>query len=364
MKIFTLLVILLFGSSVHAQLVNFDLWKLRKEWGFWQFERANTARFSFYMGRVQKRSILLMNLARQDGEKFTNLVSKPYFEKHPEWEEYYTEFESDNLPMLLPSFRLWLSAFVHAIPSGLFGYVGHQGFNARMNMFANVSSPTGENCSYGHFTAFNIVHQLISSPPHLANILNDEYSRVAVAKFIHVKDNWNSVTTFSGPKFYDLTFRNHNQIKHFQANFSFLTDFQNPIIDLSFGMRHFNEVSAARWAIGSEMIINRNENVFVPKIHWTNEFYYFGIGGNLLYTNKLDNNLILRPEVSMRFPYSIKRKRKRVSYEFLDLEQSNSCLGLSYGLNIGIINKSVAPFGRHVLSMTYSKNFGFIKQNK
>jgi hypothetical protein len=367
MKIFTLLVILLFGSSVHAQLVNVDLWKLRKEWGFWQFERANTARFSFYMGRVQKRSILLMNLARQDGEKFTNLVSKPYFEKHPKWDEYYTEFESDNLPMLLPSFRLWLSAFVHAIPSGLFGYVGHQGFNARMNIFANVSSPAGENCSYGHFTAFNIVHQLISSPPHQANILNDEYSRVAVAKFIHVKESWNSVTTFGGPKFFDITFRNHNQLKHFQVNASLLTSFKYPILDLSIGMRHFNEVSAGRWSLGAEMILAKENVKYVPKVHWASEFYYTAIGANLLFTkdSNMKNNVIFRPEISFRFPYSIIRKRGRVKYEFLDLEKSNSSIGISYGYNIGLLNRTLSQYKPHMVSLTFTRNFGFFEnQNR
>ena len=364
MKQFLILLFVFFISKIGwGQLINADLWKLRKEWGFWQFERANTARFSFYMGRVQKRSILLMNLARQDGEKFTNLVSKPYFEKHPKWEEYYTEFESDNLPMLLPSFRLWLSAFVHTIPSGLFGYVGHQGFNIRMNIFANLSSPLGENCSYGHFTAMNVVHQLISSPPHQANILNDEFSRVAVAKFIHVKEGWNSVTTFSGPKFFDITFRNHNELKHFQINGSLLTDFRNPIIDLTLGMRHFNEVSAGRWSLGTEIILAKENVQYVPKIHWASEYYYAVIGSNLLFSKNLNqsNNVILRPEISFRFPYSVKRKKGRVRYEFLNLERSNTSVGISYGYNVGLINRSIYPYMPHVISFTFTKNFGFFE---
>ncbi len=352
-----------YQSTVRAQLINADLWKLRKEWGFWQFERANTARFSVYMGRVDKRAILLMNLARQDGAKFTSLVMKPYFDKHPRWDEYYTTLSRKDAPMLMPSFRLWLSALIHTIPSGLIGYEGHQAMGLRMALFGNLSAPSGENCSYGHYRAMLVVSQLLNSSGHRRNILNDEYSRVAVAHFIHVRNGWNSVTTFGGPKFFDLTFRNHNQLKHVQVNASLATNFNRAVLDLGVGLRHFNEVSAARWSLGSEVVFNQGALNFVPKLHAASEFYYVALGANLLVAQQPTGapNLIVRPEVSFRFPYSVIRKGRGKYYEYMDIERSTSSIGISYGYNIGVLDRSIGPYQPHMLSFTYSKNFGFWK---
>jgi len=346
-----------------AQLINADLWKLRKEWGFWQFERANTARFSFYMGRVDKRAILLMNLARQDGSKFSSLVMKPYFDKHPRWDEYYTTLSRKDAPMLMPSFRLWLSALIHTIPSGLIGYEGHQAMDFRMALFGNLSSPSGENCSYGHYRAMLVVSQLLNSSGHRRNILNDEYSRVAVAHFIHIRHGWNSVTTFRGPKFFDMTFRNHNQLKHVQVNTSLATNFNRAVFDVGLGLRHFNEVSAARWSLGTEMIFNQGSFNLVPKLHAASEFYYVALGANLLVARQSSTslNLIIRPEISFRFPYSVIRKGRSKYYEYMDIKDSKSSIGISYGYNIGVLDRSIGPYQPHVLAFTYSKNFGFWK---
>lgn len=124
----------------HAQLVNPDLWSKRRDWGFWDFERANTARLSFYMGRSQKRAILLMNLARKDGEKFTNQFIKPYIQNHHDVKSYNVHISSKNACMRRPSITLWLSALSHSIPSGVFGYAGHQAMNLRMTLFGNFFS--------------------------------------------------------------------------------------------------------------------------------------------------------------------------------------------------------------------------------
>ena len=67
-----------------SSFFSFDLWKLKKEWGIIDFEKANTARFSPYMLWSQKRIILYFNLARQDGEKFSRLIIDPFLEKNPE----------------------------------------------------------------------------------------------------------------------------------------------------------------------------------------------------------------------------------------------------------------------------------------
>lgn len=361
-----LVLLVLVSFEYKAQLINVDLWKLRKEWGFWQFERANTARFAFYMGWVDKRAILLMNLARQDGPKFNDLVMGPYFEKHPRFDSYYTSLSRKDAPMLLPSFRLWLSGVVHTIPSGLFGYEGHQAMDFRMALFGNLSSPPGENCGYGHYRAMLVVSQLLSSSGHRANILSDDYSRVAVTHFIHTRYGWNSVTTFGGPKFFDLVVRNHNELKHLQINASLATNFNRAVLDLGVGLRHFNKVSAARWSLGSEVVFNQGALNFVPKLHAASEFYYVALGANLLAAKQPTNtiNLIFRPECSIRFPYSVIRKRRSKQYEFMDIKHSKSSIGISYGYNIGILDRAIAPYQPHMLTFTYSKNFGFWKNKK
>ena len=200
-NIVVLIFFLLAVNSLQAQFFSFDLWKLKKEWGIIDFEKANTARFSVYMGWSQKRTILYMNLARQDGRKFLDLVANPYFEKHTELKrDLYPSSQlsrAKNLYMLYPSFRLWLSAFPHAVVSGLVGMEGHQAFDLRMNLFLNLST-TGENCSYGYFRGLNVALQLMNSPPHCANILDEEFSRTSVSKMPHIRYGWNAVNTFSG----------------------------------------------------------------------------------------------------------------------------------------------------------------------
>ena len=79
----------------------------------------------------------------------------------------------------------------------------------------------------------------------------------------------------------------------------------------------------------------------------------------------MKKNIIFRPEISFRFPYSIIRKRGRVKYEFLDLENSNSSIGISYGYNIGLLNRTLSQYKPHMVSVTFTRNFGFFEnQNR
>lgn len=342
-----------------AQIVNYDIRKLRKEWGYWDFFKANTARFSMYMGRTQKRTMLFMNLARQDGNKFTELVVKPYIEKYPQKNDLYVQLGNQEFDMLYPSFRLWLAAVPHAFISGITGSTGHQGIDARMLLTLNLNS-TGENCSYGHFTGLDVTLQLLNSSGHRANILNIDYSRAAVSKFPHIVYGWNSVTCFSGPKFCDMTIRGHNDIKHMQLTLGIMTDFNYPVIDLNIGMRYNKNVSSARWALGTEIIINKDKSVFGPKVSFVNEFYYFGFGGSLISFLQTDNtHLILRPEISFRFPYSIKRSIAYTVYEYLDLEESKASIGISYSYNLNLNRGQESVLNEHLISVTYSRNFLF-----
>lgn len=201
LKIGLILFFVLVNGSLQlvcAQITRKDFRELKCKWGKEKFRRANTARFSFYMGRNQKRTILYMNLARQNGPKFIDLVSKPYIKKHPEHKEFLIKLKNKKIKRLRPSFRLWLAALPHAVISGIVGSCGHQGFDARMLMTLNFRT-RGENCSYGYSKGIDITLQLLNSPPHKANILDKSYTRAAVSKFLHVKYGWNSVTDFSGP---------------------------------------------------------------------------------------------------------------------------------------------------------------------
>jgi len=122
-------------------------------------------------------------------------------------------------------------------------------------------------------------------------------------------------------------------------------------------------VSAARWSLGSEVVFNQGALNFVPKLHAASEFYYVALGANLLVAHQPTSakNLILRPEFSFRFPYSVIRKRRSKQYEFMDIKHSKSSIGISYGYNIGILDRAIAPYQPHMLTFTYSKNLGFWK---
>ena len=391
MKKCLLIFILLFaGHQASAQLINADLFKLRHQWGYFDFARANTARFSMYMLRAQKRTMLYMNLARQNGEKFTELVVDPYtdrLDKRIERKEdkiskvedngggsFRTFFKkkslaklesksrdfpislrNEDLHMLYPSFRLWLSAMPHAFYSGLFGMTGHQLFGLRMGMFLHTDI-TGENCSYGYIKGLDVTLQLLNSSGHRKNIMNEDFSRAAVSKLPHIFTGVNSVTTFSGPKFSDITLRDHSDFKHFQTNISMLTDFERPIIDVSIGQRKNKNVMSARWAAGVELYPFEEKSFYAPKLHWASEFYFVSMGCN--FVNYIQNNNwtpVLRPEVSYRFPFT----KKRGSLRWNDLEQSRSSIGISYGYNYNIDSKRNMPVGSHVVSLTYSHNFLF-----
>lgn len=178
------LIILFNTQPSFSQLVNADLKELRKEWGKKEFKKANTARFAMFMLRPQKRTMLYMNLARQDGKKFTKLVVEPYTKKYPEHEKFYIELKNRDKGRLYPSFRLWLAAVPHSFLSGLFATEGHQGFDARMLMTFNFGN-AGENCSYGYHKGLEVTLQLLNSPPHKRNIMDKNYKRAAVSKFIH-----------------------------------------------------------------------------------------------------------------------------------------------------------------------------------
>jgi hypothetical protein len=364
-KIFPVFVLVLFFvSPSKAQLINYDLRELRKEWGNWEFEKANTARFSIYMRRSQKQTVLFMNLARQDGKKFTELVTKPYTQNNPQKEYLFYALNNNEMPMLYPSFRLWLGAVPHAVISGVIGSKGHQGFKTRLYATLNLNK-TGENCDYGHSKGIEVTLHLITSPPHRASILNKDFSRAAVSKFPHTKYKWNSVTTFSGPKFFDMTLRGHSKIKHLQANVGYATDFKQSIIDISVGMRHNNNLNSARWAVGAEILPRIDSTLIAPKIQWANEYLFFGFGASVLSFLPVEKyGVVARPEISFRLPFTIKVSKRTREYELLNIEKSRASIGITYGYNINLLKDAEMTLGKHQVTLTYSRNFLFSEKKR
>jgi hypothetical protein len=359
-KNFLLLTLLsLYIPLGRTQIINYDLQKLKKDWGRWDFEKANTARFAFYMNRSQKRTMLYMNLARQDGSKFTELVATPYILENPNKKYLYSTLKNAEMHMLYPSFRLWLGALPHAIVSGITGAEGHAGFKVRMYTTLNLNI-IGENCDYGHYKGLDVTLHLLTSPGHRANILNKEFSRAAVSKAPHIEYKWNSVTTFSGPKFFDLIFRGHNKIKHLQANLSIATDLKQYIIDISFGGRYNNVVNSARYSIGAEIIPRIDRVLIAPKVQWSSEYYFFGFGASVFSFASFDYfGIIARPEISYRLPYDLKLSKRSWIFSYNNIEKSKSSIGISYGYNINFFNNIIIPLGKHQITLTYSRNFYF-----
>jgi len=382
-----LFIVILGFIKSHSQFFSFDLWKLKKQWGIINFEKANTARFSPYMLWSQKRIILYFNLARQDGEKFSRLIIDPFLEKNPEKKSqqlgsYSCLRGAKDLNMLYPSFRVWLGAFPHAVYSGFLGMEGHQGFEARMNLFLNWNaSGVSENCAYGYFRPLKSVLQWMNSGGHCSNILNENSSRVGVAKMPHIGYGWNTVNTFSGPKFFDIMIRNHSDLRSFQFNVSTTTDIQNFILDLSVGQRKIKNLNAARWSIGSELFPFKKESLIGYKLHWASEYQYGAIGANaIVYFKENDFYPILRPEISARLEIG-NQKRTSVRLDknsaqstrkgeltgtgqqlYFNVKQSS--IGLSYGYNFLLQRDKEIPVGKHVISITYSRNFLFKSQKR
>ncbi|HWY33316.1 MAG TPA: hypothetical protein VNX68_01640, partial [Nitrosopumilaceae archaeon] len=129
--------------------------------------------------------------------------------------------ENRKCPYLRPSFTLWLSGWIHAFSSGLFGYEGHQGFLFRIFLFGNFNAlmpgiASGENCDYGSRKAVNSLENLLSSGPHRKNILDKGFCRVGVARFFHVRYRFTNVSVFTGPKLKDRIFRYREWKKFFK----------------------------------------------------------------------------------------------------------------------------------------------------
>jgi hypothetical protein len=169
-------------------------------------KRCNTSRFAFYHGKKMKEFIQLMNLARLDGVLLYDYVTAqvPSLKDDLVLLRFRDGIYScKGCAPLKPSLGLHLSAWSHAVMSGISGYSGHKAFEARTGLFLNVSNTFGENCSYGPNSSIGILMGLLYSPGHRANILDPDYLRVGVSKKFHRVYRRNTVSVFSGKKLID-----------------------------------------------------------------------------------------------------------------------------------------------------------------
>ena len=186
-------------------------------WSEAELARANTAKNSDNLSSEEKKTILLVNLARMDGKKYLQtfyqeyVKSTPYNEMSSSSNNYVVSLKADldkvkNLSMLLPDEGLYKAARYHAKDAGKNGLVGHDSSNGnsmskRLPKHVQGWSRLAENCSYGYDAAINIVGQLLQddnvpSLGHRKNILDNRLEYIGVAIAPHTKYRYNCVMDF------------------------------------------------------------------------------------------------------------------------------------------------------------------------
>ena len=194
-------------ATISAQTDFFASWE--KE----TIDKANTAADENYLTTQEKEVILLLNLARLDGEKFTDLILKPYIEENnlSKKNHYIKSLIKDlkdvhNLSVLQPDKKLHLAAKHHAKDMGKTGQIGHNssdgtGCFERMRNYAD-GNRMAENCSYGFQEPIEIVMQLlidenVPSLGHRKNILDKKLAAIGVSIQPHKVYDYNCVMDFS-----------------------------------------------------------------------------------------------------------------------------------------------------------------------
>ena len=184
---------------------------------------CNTARFNLLMGARSKEIIRLSNLARTNPDLLKKYVLIKYGNKYANRsgiKGVSSNTKKKDLPLLKPSYLLWLSAKSHAIISGFTAYEGHRGMDLRLRLFCNFNTlmpyvARGENCFYGKYKAIDLFIGWMESSGHRANIMNKHYYRIGIGGFVHFSEyRYNMVQNFSGPKIRDVLFRPHKVFKH------------------------------------------------------------------------------------------------------------------------------------------------------
>ena len=186
-------------------------------WSAAELAKANTAKNASYLTAEEKKTIMLVNLARMDGKKYLQTYfqeftkNTPYNEMNSSVNKYVVSLKTDldnviNLPMLLPDEELYKAAKYHAKDSGKNGLVGHTSSNGnsmskRLPNYVQGWNRLAENCSYGYDEAVNIVGQLLldDNVPSLGlrkSILDNRLEFIGVAIAPHTKYRFNCVMDF------------------------------------------------------------------------------------------------------------------------------------------------------------------------
>ena len=196
-------------------LLPVTLCMAQNPWDLWDanvVRELNTASEVNYLSDEEKKVILVMNMARQDGPLFVRTLLADYVEENQvENSSYLRSLRKDlnnveGLIPLQPEKDLTSAAQGHALKSGETGRVGHQDFNKRFDpLMGNPYTHVGENCSYGYETAMDIVISLlidegVKDQGHRKNILSVDFNSVGVAIRSHKTYRINCVTDFGHRK--------------------------------------------------------------------------------------------------------------------------------------------------------------------
>lgn len=195
--------ILLFCSTIASgQTVAWERWDPEI------LEKANTAAGFAYYSDEEKKVVFFMNLARLDGNLFAETLLDAYVTFNgTENSSYLRSLYRDlrkvkGLPVLIPEEDLTGIAQDHATESGRTGHVGHKGFEKRFEPYMGAPyTNVGENASYGHANAIDIVITLlidegVKNVGHRVNILKPEFNSVGVAIREHKRYRVNCVIDF------------------------------------------------------------------------------------------------------------------------------------------------------------------------
>jgi len=157
------------------------------------------------MTSEEKLIILITNLARTDGDLFSETFLAAYLEgenKNSYTKSLYKDLKSINdLPMLFPEKDLFTVAKGHAEKSGKTGHVGHNGFESRFKPLMKKYNSVAENCAYGYDLAIDISIQLLIDQDvpklgHRINMLSPDFNSVGVSIQPHKKYRFNCVMDF------------------------------------------------------------------------------------------------------------------------------------------------------------------------
>ncbi|MBP5367934.1 MAG: CAP domain-containing protein [Bacteroidales bacterium] len=173
-----------------------------------EMAKANTAKDATYLTDDEKLVIFYMNLARLDGEKFTEAYLSDMKGSSNSYEQSLIEDlkSSKNKKMLIPNENLCKASRAHVNDIGPKGLVQHEssdgtGTFVRVAKYYNGGA-MAENISFGYSDPMKITRQLLvddgnTKVGHRKNILGDGYVRIGVAIGDHSKYRSMCVQDFS-----------------------------------------------------------------------------------------------------------------------------------------------------------------------